>query len=195
MRWDLLKILFVPVLSMLVAQAPAADFSAYAFDPLHTEVRFCWSHLGISRQCAHFTKYEGELLYDEALPENSHLKVTFKTESIETLVPIFNEHMKGDKLFDAEKYPEATFKSTKFARTGEKTGKVSGELTVHGVTKPVTLDITLNFDGIQPMSRKQTLGIAATGSLKRSEFGISAAVPYVSDDVSIEIQTEMYKKD
>ena len=172
----------------------SADPSAYTFDPMHTEVRFCWNHLGVSRQCAHFTGYEGELLYDEANPEKSRLNVTFKTDSIETLVPIFNEHMKGDKLFDAKKFPEATFKSTKFERTGEKTGKVTGDLTVHGVTKPVTLDVTLNFAGIQPMSKKPTLGIGAITNVKRSDFGVSAAVPYVSDEVSIEIQTEMFKK-
>jgi polyisoprenoid-binding protein YceI len=168
--------------------------SAYTFDPLHTEVRFCWNHLGVSRQCAHFTRYEGELLYDEADPEKSQLRVTFKTDSIETLVPVFNEHMKGDKLFDAAKYPEVTFKSTKFERTGEKTGKVTGDLTVHGVTKPVILDVTLNFSGIQPMSKKQTLGIGAAANVKRTDFGISAAAPFVSDEVSIEIQTEMFKK-
>jgi polyisoprenoid-binding protein YceI len=182
--------------SALLATAlnASADPSAYTFDPMHTEVRFCWNHLGVSRQCAHFTGYEGELLYDEANPEKSRLNVTFKTDSIETLVPIFNEHMKGDKLFDAKKFPEATFKSTKFERTGEKTGKVTGDLTLRGVTKPVTLDVTLNFAGIQPMSKKPTIGIGAITNVKRSDFGVSAAVPYVSDEVSIEIQTEMFKK-
>ena len=125
----------------------AAAPEAYTFDPLHTEVRFCWIHLGISRQCAHFLKYEGELLYDQAGPENSTVSVNFVTDSIETLVPVFNDHMKGDKLFDAKKFPEITFKSTKFQKTGEKSGKVTGDLTVKGVTKPVTLDITLNFSG------------------------------------------------
>jgi polyisoprenoid-binding protein YceI len=188
--------LAVLAVSALLATAlnASADPSAYTFDPMHTEVRFCWNHLGVSRQCAHFTGYEGELLYDEANPEKSRLNVTFKTDSIETLVPIFNEHMKGDKLFDAKKFPEATFKSTKFERTGEKTGKVTGDLTLRGVTKPVTLDVTLNFAGIQPMSKKPTLGIGAITNVKRSDFGVSAAVPYVSDEVSIEIQTEMFKK-
>ncbi len=87
----------------------SADPSAYTFDPMHTEVRFCWNHLGISRQCAHLTGYDGELLYDEANPEKSQFKVTFKTDSIETLVPIFNEHMKGDKLFDTKKFPRSDF--------------------------------------------------------------------------------------
>ena len=181
-----LAILALPVLFTTASNA-SAEPSAYGFDPMHTEVRFCWDHLGISRQCAHFTSYEGELLYDEADPEKSQLQVTFKTDSIETLVPVFNEHIKGDKLFDVKKFPEATFKSTKFERTGEKTGKVAGDLTVHGVTKPVTLDVTLNFSGIQPMSKKQTLGIGASTTVKRTSFGISAAAPFVSDEVSIEI--------
>ncbi len=173
--------------------AASADPSAYTFDPTHTEIRFCWNHLGFSRQCAHFLKYEGELLYDEGNPENSTLKVTFKTDSIETFVPKFNEHMR-DELFDVKRYPEATFKSTKFKRTGENTGKVTGDLTVHGATSPVTLDVTLNRSGMHPMSHLLTLGVGAKTEIRRSDFGISAGVPFVSDEVSIEIQTEMFKK-
>ncbi len=181
--------------SAFLAPIPAASAApwAYTFDPAHTEIRFCWNHLGFSRQCAHFLKYEGELLYDEGNPENSTLKVTFKTDSIETLVPQFNEHMK-DKLFDVDRYPEATFKSTKFKRTGENTGKVTGDLTIHGATSSVTLDVTLNRSGIHPMSKLLTLGVGATTEIRRTDFGVSAGVPFVSDEVTIEIQTEMFKK-
>ena len=181
-----------PVLVALTLNAAAAP-EAYFFDDHHTEVRFCWNHLGISRQCAHFLKYQGKFLYDAANPENSTLSVTFLTDSIETLVPVFNEHMRSDKLFDVKKFPEITFKSTKFEKTGDKTGKVSGDLTIKGVTKPATLDVTLNYAGMQPMSKKQTLGIGAVTAIKRTDFGVSYAAPMVSDDVSIEIQTEMYK--
>ncbi|MFZ1110712.1 MAG: YceI family protein [Rhodomicrobium sp.] len=181
--------------SAFLAMLPAAsaDPSAYTFDPTHTEIRFCWNHLGFSRQCAHFLKYDGELLYDEANPENSTLKVTFKTDSIETLVPQFNEHMK-DKLFDVERYPEATFKSTKFKRTGENTGKVTGDLTIHGVTNSVTLDVTLNRSGLHPISRNLTLGVGAKTEIDRTDFGVSEAYPFVPAEISIEIQTEMFKK-
>ncbi len=171
----------------------AAEPSAYSFDKAHTEVRFCWNHLGVSRQCAHFLKYEGQLLYDEANPANSKVEVKFETGSIETFVPVFNEHMKAPDLFDAQKFPEIAFKSTKFEKTGDKTGKVTGDLTVKGVTKPVTLDITLNFAGPHPMSKKPTLGIGATAKVKRTDFGVSKAAPFVSDEVSIEIQTELNK--
>ena len=183
-----------PALFALTLNAAAAP-EAYTFDTNHTEVRFCWNHLGISRQCAHFLKYEGELQYDQANPENSTVSVKFLTDSIETLVPVFNDHMKGEKLFDAKKFPEITFKSTKFQKTGEKTGKVTGDLTIKGVTKPVTLDVTLNFAGIHPMSKKQSLGIGAITALKRTDYGVSYVAPMVSDDISIEIQSEMYKKD
>ncbi len=171
----------------------SADPSAYTFDPTHTEIRFCWSHLGFSRQCAHFLKYDGELLYDEGNPENSTLKVTIKTDSIETRAPKFNEHMK-DQLFDVERYPEATFKSTKFKRTGDNTGKVTGDLTIHGATSTVTLDVTLNRSGIHPMSKLLTLGVGAKTEIRRTDFGVSEGVPFVSDEVSIEIQTEMFRK-
>jgi polyisoprenoid-binding protein YceI len=177
----------------LTLNANAAT-TTYTFDKNHTEVRFCWNHLGVSRQCAHFLNYEGELVYDDAKPENSKFNITFKTDSIETLVPIFNEHMKGEKLFDTKNFPEATFKSTTFEKTGEKTGKVTGDLTIKGVTKPVTLDIALNFAGTHPGSKKPALGVGATTSVKRTDFGVSQGAPFVSDVVSIEVQTELQQK-
>lgn len=180
-------------LSAMAGSSFAAP-ATFSLDPNHTEVRFCWNHFGVSRQCAHFTKFDGELVFDDAKPESSTLKVTFKTDSIETLVPIFNEHMKGEKLFDAQKFPEATFKSIKVEKTGEKTGKVTGELTIKGVTKPVTLDVTLNFSGAHPANKKPTLGFGALTTLKRTEFGVSQAAPFVSDEISLEIQTEMKEK-
>ncbi len=168
--------------------------STYTFDKNHTEVRFCWNHFGVSRQCGHFLKYDGELVYDDANPQNSSVNVTFQTDSIETLVPILNEHMRSEKLFDSNKFPEISFKSTKFEKTGEKTGKVTGDLTIRGVTKPVTLDVTLNFEGAHPLSKKQSLGIGAQTSVKRAEFGLTYGVPAISDGITIEIQSEMNKK-
>jgi polyisoprenoid-binding protein YceI len=185
--------LAAPALIALTLQASAAP-EAYTFDKNHTEVRFCWTHFGMSKQCAHFLDYDGELVFDEANPENSTLNVTFKTGSIETLVPIFNDHMKGEKLFDAAKFPEITFKSTKFEKTGDKTGKVTGDLTVKGVTKPVTLDVTLNFAGAHPLKKTPALGAGASTTLKRSDYGVSLYVPAVSDDITIDIQTELGKK-
>lgn len=193
MKLTRLLALAAPAFLAATLNASAAP-STYAFDKNHTEVRFCWNHFGVSHQCAHFTNFDGELVYDDANPENSKLNVTFKTDSIETLVPVFNEHMKGEKLFDTQKFPEATFKSTKFEKTGDKTGKVTGDLTIKGVTKPVTLEVKLNFAGPHPLSKKPTLGIGAVTSVKRTEFGVSQAAPFVSDEITIEIQSEMNQK-
>jgi polyisoprenoid-binding protein YceI len=182
-----------PALIALSSQAFAAP-ETYTFDKGHTEVRFCWNHLGISRQCAHFTSFDGELVYDEANPGKSTLSVTFKTGSIETLVPVFNEHMKGEKLFDAAKFPEITFKSAKFEKISDKAGKVTGDLTIKGVTKPVTLDVSLNFMGPHPVKKTPWIGVAAATTVKRTDYGVSLYAPAVSDDITIEIQTEMGQK-
>ncbi len=188
------RIAIASPLFLSMASGAFAAPETYTFDKNHTEIRFCWSHLGISRQCAHFLNYDGELVYDPANPEKSTLSVTFKTDSIETLVPVFNEHMKGEKLFDTKNFPEATFKSTKFEKLSDKTGKVTGDLTIKGVTKPVVLDVTLNFTGIHPMSKKQTLGIGATTTVNRTDFGVSQAAPFVPGEVTIEIQSELGQK-
>jgi polyisoprenoid-binding protein YceI len=182
-----------PALIALPCQAFAAP-ETYTFDKGHTEVRFCWNHFGLSRQCGHFTGFDGELVYDEADPGKSTLSVTFKTGSIETLVPVFNEHVKGEKLFDAAKFPEIVFKSTKFVKIGDKAGKVTGDLTIKGVTKPVTLEVTLNYMGPHPVKKTPWIGVAAATTLKRSDYGVSLYAPAVSDDIAIEIQTEMGKK-
>ncbi len=150
--------------------------------------------MAFSRQCAHFLNYDGELVYDAANPANSKVDVIFKTDSIETLNQTFNEHMKGEKLFDAKKYPEITFKSTKFEKLSDKTGKVFGDLTIKGVTKPVILDVTLNYAGPHPLTKKPVIGVGAVTTVKRGDFGVSQGIPLVSDEVTIEIQTEMGTK-
>jgi len=172
----------------------AAETTTYVFDKNHTEIRFCWNHFGVSEQCAHFTKFDGELVYDTADATKSTLNVTFQTDSIETLVPLFNEHMRSAKLFDVEKFPEASFKSTKIEKISDKTGKVTGDLTIKGVTKPVTLDVTMAFSGPHPLSKKPTFGFAAKTTLKRSKFNVAYGVPAVSDDIALEIHTEMPEK-
>lgn len=182
----------------LLALALPAAFStafaapeAYKFDKTHTEVRMCWVHFGISTQCAHFLDYEGELHFDAENPENSKVNVVFKTDSIHTRVAKFDDHMKSADIFDAAKFPEASFKSTKIEKTGDKTAKVTGDLTIKGVTKPVTLDVVMNFQGAHPMKKVSTLGFGATGTLKRTDFGVSYAAPAVSDQIELTIQTEL----
>jgi polyisoprenoid-binding protein YceI len=178
----------------VVVPAHASE-STYLFDKGHTQIRYCWSHFGLSRQCATITDFDGQLVYDDADPTKSKLNVTFKAASIETLNPVFNDHLKGERFFEVNKYPTITFVSTKIEKTGDKTGKVTGDLTIKGITKPVTLDTTLNFAGMHPLPKNgPSLGFGAQATLKRSDFGVGALAPAVSDEVSLEIQTEMNLK-
>jgi polyisoprenoid-binding protein YceI len=186
-----------------VAFAAALGFAAlpvvaapqtYLFDKTHTEVRFCWKHLGMSTQCAHFLEFDGELAFDASNPEASKLNIVFQTDSIHTRVAKFDDHMKSADLFEVAKYPQITFVATKLEKTGEKTGRMTGDLTVKGVTKPVTLDVTMNFTGDHPMRKTPALGFSAKGSLKRSDFNVAYAVPAVSDEIDITIETELVAK-
>src|SRR5690606_15131983 len=110
--------------------------------------------------------------------------------SIATGIKQFDDHLKSADFFDVKKFPEARFVSTKVEKTGEKTGKVTGDLTLNGVTKPVTLDVTFNNKGPHPMNQKPTVGFSATGTVKRSDFGIKYALPAVTDEVQLQIEAE-----
>jgi polyisoprenoid-binding protein YceI len=170
-----------------------AAFAAqtYVFDKDHTQIRFSWTHFGVSKMSGMLLDYQGALNIDEAAPENAKLEFTGKTDSIWTHTPKLTDHLKGPDFFGAAKFPEIAFKSTKIEKTGEKTAKITGDLTIHGVTRPVTLDAELVFGGKHPMTQKPALGFQATTTIKRSEFDVGKYVPAVSDEVEITINTEM----
>lgn len=172
-----------------VAAAQAAPVT-YHLDPEHTNVLFSWSHLGFANPSANLAVSEGSLVYDEAKPTASTVEVSMPLTGLESFVPELNDSLKSDKFFDAAKYPTITFKSTKVQALGGGKFKVTGDLTVHGVTKPVVLDAKLNKLGEHPMLKVPTIGFDATATIKRSEFGVGAYVPSVSDEVKIRITTE-----
>lgn len=181
-----------------LAVSPALAAETFSFDKSHTEIRVVWTHLGLSRQSALFNDYDGEVKLDEAKPEDSSVQVSIKAASAATRSEEFTKHLVGPDFFDAAKFPDITFKSTKVIRTGEKSAEIQGALTVHGVTKPVTLNATLNYVGEHPMSKVnpqvkdvKAAGFAVTAKISRSEFGIGKYVPAVSDEISVEIQTEL----
>jgi len=116
--------------------------------------------------------------------------VTLPLANLDTHVSALDTHLKEPDFFDASKYPTVTFKSTKVQPLGGDKFKVTGDLTVHGVTKSVVLDAKLNKSGVHPMTKAQSIGFDATGSLKRSDFGVGAYVPNVSDEIKIRITTE-----
>lgn len=162
----------------------------YKLDPGHTMVLFSWNHLGFSNPTANLGLGEGTLVFDQQDPAKSSVDVTLPLSNLDTHVPALDQHLKQADFFDAAKYPTVTFKSTSVMPVDGNHFKVIGNLTVHGVTKPVTLDATLNKVGMHPMQKVQAIGFDATTTLKRSDFGMGAYVPMVSDEIRVRITTE-----
>jgi polyisoprenoid-binding protein YceI len=186
------RVLFATAAVVLSVSLSAAALASdkFAFDPNHTNIIFHDNHFGFSSPSGHFGIKDGTLTLDEQDPAKSAVDVTIDTTSLVTGNPKFDEHIKSPDFIDAEKFPTATFKSTKVEVTGKDTAKVTGDLTLHGVTKPVTLDVKLNKEGEHPMTKKKAVGFSASATVKRSEFGIVKYVPDVADDVKIDIESE-----
>ncbi|OOG53767.1 YceI family protein [Rhodanobacter sp. C03] len=180
------------VLAGLLGAAVSAQAApvTYKLDPGHTMVLFSWNHFGYSNPVADFGLGDGTVVFDEQHPAQSSVEVTLPLANLDTHVPALDKHLKEADFFDADKYPTVTFKSTTVQPLGGHKFKVTGDLTVHGVTKSVVLDATLNKVGPHPMTKAQAIGFDATATLKRSDFGVGAYVPNVSDEIKIRITTE-----
>ena len=177
----------------LVVSAPAFAADTYTLEPTHTSVTFQYTHFGFSHPTGKFMNALGSVTLDEATPANSSVEVSFAIDGVNTGVAALDTHLKSADFFDAAKFPTATFKSTKVEPTSATTAKVTGDLTLHGVTKPVTLDVTLNQKGPN-MMKKITAGFTAKGTINRSDFGISTYVPAVSDQIDLYIEAEANAK-
>lgn len=162
----------------------------YKLDPNHTMVLFSWNHFGFSNPTADLGLGEGTVVYDQQNPAKSTVEVTLPLADLDTHVPALDEHLKKADFFNADKYPVVTFKSTRVQALGGNKFKVTGDLTVHGVTRPVVLSATLNKLGEHPMTKAPSIGFDATGTVNRSDFGVGAYVPNVSDKITIRITTE-----
>lgn len=180
-------------LTAALASASAATFAApvtYKMDPNHTDVIASWSHFGFSNPIMHFGQVDGAIVYDAANVGQSSVNVTIPLTGLNAHVEAFNEHLRSPDFFDAAQFPTITFKSSKVEAAGDKKLRVFGDLTVHGVTRPVVLDTTINKIGEQPMAKRAAAGFDATATIKRSDFGVGKYAPGVSDEVTIRITTE-----
>lgn len=187
---------FLTALTLTAAlglSAPAVAADAFTFDIPHTQVMFSVSHLGFSHSHGKFLAFSGGYTFDEAAPEKSTIDVTIDTTSLNMDDAKWDEHLKAADFFNVEKFPTMTFKSTAVEKTGDNIGKVTGDLTLLGVTKPVTLDVTFNKGGVHPYSKKYVTGFSATGTLNRSDFGMTYGLPGVGDEVKIMIEVEGVK--
>lgn len=179
-----------PAAAAPAAQAITPVSGTYQLDPTHTDVLAQWTHFGFSQPSAHFGISEGALVYDAADVTKSSVQVSMPIAAIDSFVDKLDEHLKGADFFDAGKFPNASFKSISVAAAGTNKLTVVGELTIKDITKPVTLDVTLNGAGEHPMLKKQAIGFSATATIKRSDFGVGAFAPNVSDEVQLRITTE-----
>ena len=121
------------------------------------------------------------------------MSITIDVATIDSTVPELDEDLKSARFFDVENHPEITFKSTAYEQSSEDTGRLIGDLSVRGITKPVTLDVKINSAAMNRMSRKEMLGVSATGTINRSDYGLDTLLPMVSDEVSLDIQLEFEK--
>ncbi|PPC37064.1 polyisoprenoid-binding protein [Acinetobacter baumannii] len=178
---------------LAVALASTVTLAApvdYKIDPTHTATVFSWNHFGFSNPSANFSDIQGVIKVDNAKPANSSVNVTIPLSSVNTNVPALDKEFQEEAWFNAAKYPNITFKSTKVETKDKKHFKITGDLTVKGITKPVVLDAVLNKQGEHPMAKVPAIGFNATTSFNRSDFGLGNYVPNVGDKITVNITTE-----
>jgi len=188
------SLLCLAVASTFFAGVAQAETSTYNIDGTHTFPRFSYSHFGMSTQLSRFNKTTGVVQLDKAAKTGS-VDVVIDMKSVDTGFSVFNGHIQGEDFLDTAKFPTATFKSTKVVFEGEKPVAVDGNLTIKGVTKPVTLKVTSFTNMAHPMLKKDAIGADASVVIKRSEFNAGKYAPNVGDDVTITLSLEAVKID
>jgi polyisoprenoid-binding protein YceI len=186
------------------AAAPAAATNvpaevkagAYTLDAAHGKVTWSVMHIGFSTYVGQFTGVEAKLNLDPKTPAASTLEATVKTDTVGTLNPALDTHLKSDAFLDVVKFPTATFKSTGVTTTGERTADIAGDLTLHGVTKPVVLHATFNKAGPGPMGSKYRAGFDATTEIKMTDFEIAPKMAaFLGENVKLAIEGEFVAAD
>ena len=172
------------------APAPVLPSGTYKMDKNHGYLVFSYLHMGFSHPMLRFTNFDTEIQYDSANIDNSSAKVNIAVNSIDAGIATFNAELASEKFLDAAKFPEITFTSTSYKSTGTDTAVLTGDLTIKGVTKPVSLDVHLNRAAEHPMSKNPMLGFSATGKFNRSEFGMGMFTPMVSDELGLQFEGE-----
>lgn len=195
-----MKVLPIALAATLVSGlASAADLSAvpsgtYNVDPTHAYIRFQYSHLGLSNPTLGFEEFSLSMDLDTENPTNTTVALDIVTDSVQTGSEIFHDHLTGSKWFDAANNPNITFNSTSVAAKDDGTYDVTGDLTIKGESHPVTLNISINGAMMHPMANKPVVGVSGHGGLMRSQWGLGANAPYISDEVTLEVQVEMFKE-
>ena len=181
----------------LTATAAQAEPARYELDPEHVAVAFLVDHIGFARTLGKFLEVEGSFVFDETVPALSDLQVEIAAESVFTAHERRDNHVRSNDFLAVDDHPAITFVMTEAEPTGERTGLVTGDLTVRGVTRPVTLDVTWNKSGPYPFNDNYVTGISARTTIQRSDFGMTYAVEngLVGDEVEILIEAEAIRQD
>ncbi len=190
------KFVTISIVAAIASGIAAPAFAApetYVIDNAHTFERFSYSHFGFSTQLSRFNKTSGTVILDKAAKTGA-VDVVIDTHSVDTGYDLFNEHIQGENFLDTARYPTATFKSTKVVFQGDRPVEIDGNLTIKGVTKPVTLAVTNYLNMPHPMLKKDAIGADATTVIKRSDFNAGMYAPNVGDDVTITVSLEAIRQ-
>ena len=178
------------LLTAFTAAPALAAPEAWVLDPSHSQIVFSYNHLGYSTNWGMFSGFEGQIAFDQANPAESTVTVSFPVRSMLTGWEGRFQHFMSPDFFDAADDEIVNFTSTAIDVTGETTARITGDLTLNGVTKPVILDAVMNQIGDHPMEQKPWVGFSATTTVLRSDFNVGAFAPFVSDEVQIQLSIE-----
>ncbi|ATJ89583.1 hypothetical protein HK16_14875 [Acetobacter senegalensis] len=176
-------------LSMALAEGAPQQVQSgtYKVEPGHTQVVFSLLHFGFTNYSGLFSGASGTLALDSVHPAASKLTISLPVSSVQTTSDRLTDELKGADWLDAAKYPTATFVSTQVVPDGKGGASITGNFTLHGITRPLTLQARYVGSGVNPMDKAYTVGFQATGVIKRSEFGVKTYVPMVGDEVTLAI--------
>lgn len=184
----------IPAARAEISSDPAKiEGGQFVVDKGHARIIASFSHFGLSTSYIQFTDFDAKLSFDPKAPAASAVEVAINMDAINATVPKFEAHLKSPDFFDTAKFPAASFKSTGIEVMGPGSARITGNLTLHGITKPVVLDTTFNAGGVHPVNQKYVVGFSAKGVVKRTDFGVGKYAPHVGDDVTLVISAEFVK--
>jgi polyisoprenoid-binding protein YceI len=181
-------------IATLLVSAPCVQAADYTIDPTHSHILFMIDHLGFAKIVGLFSDFSGTLSFDANNVPASKLTVTVKTESLQTQFAPRDKDLKGADWFNTTEFPEMTYVGSEFLKKDERTGTITGKLTLHGTTKPVALNVVVNKVGQNPLDKINSAGFSARGTLKRSDFGMKTFLGPIGDDVDLIIEIEAKQK-
>lgn len=182
----------IAVSSAISVPALAAP-ETYVVDPTHTYPRFSYDHFGLSTQLSKFTKTSGRVVLDK-VAKTASVEIEIDMQSVDTGYAIFNEHIQAEDFLDTARFPKASFKSTKVVFDGDRPKSIEGNLTIKGITKPVTLNVIRYVNKPHPIRKVDAIGADASAVIKRSDFNAGKFAPAVGDEVTITVAIEALKQ-